>query len=391
MAINTKQVTEFLKLLVEYGDVFKVDPDGFIKNAKTSEYEMIKINDKDLPMVVFSENMKAGKHTFFNPFVEVLGHSAERTWFFWTRSFIVGVMIKEMMKKVVSISLDPSENINYDELDVLRPFCTKVDKKLIDEIDKIEPINILRIVYNKTHRTAQAQTDLFEEKFVSALKIRKGSLETIQGMIVSFLGTEEIHETFKHKATIISMPEMDSFLHVFVKVSLSIHQYVKLLLDRDLHIFEIEQHMEFLEEYRKACAWAVTGTIQHDREAAKEITKSQPPPWRAKEIPSIQPQYIPQMHPQMVGPDYMAGPARVATDPSLFARLASQISMNPYIDANQAIMHNQHQQPSVYGLQNNYGGVIQEQDMRSWNNSPTQMHTSSDAHGVDAIPALKNM
>jgi hypothetical protein len=361
--VNQNNITEFFKLLVEFGGCYYVDNEMFIKSTVDDTPVLVKINNNPMPMKVYHENMKVGKYTIFNPLVEVLGHSAERTWFIQSRSLIVGVMIKEMMKKVVNIVTDKDEDFDYDKLDAIQPFVKKIDKKLLSEIDKLEPVRILRIIYNKKKRIAQAQSDLWEEEYRNTLKIRKGSWSIIPEMLEAFIGTDEVHEIFNYKATIVGMQETDAFLHVLLQLAIAMDQYVKLLLDRDLRVPEFVNHMEHLEEYRKACAWAVAGTAQHDKEAAKPVNAT--PPWQKQSnIPDPHNRFIPQTQGQgFVTNEPMIQSEERKTphaDPAMFARMAKILEANPFADVNQVMANmNQQQMYGGYGQQNmiqSYGG-----------------------------------
>ncbi len=262
-------VTGFFKLLVEWGGVFTTDSENTIINTDDNLPVHVEINGNPLPLKLFSNNMQVGKHTYFNPLVETLGHSKERAWFFTTRSMILGVMIKKLMVRAIELAITTDDDIDYDKLELIQPFMAKADAKLITEIQSIKPNKILRMVYSKPLRTAQLQTELYDKKFQDAFKFRKKSWDVILGMLESFMGTDDVHETYQYKGTFIGMQESHAMLNLLLMTTQSIHEYVSLLLERDLHYNELVVHMDKLEAYRKSCAWAATGTIQHDKMAAK--------------------------------------------------------------------------------------------------------------------------
>jgi hypothetical protein len=409
-----KDVTEFFKLLIEIGDCFYVDKEMTIRTKSDDHPVLIKINDKPLPMIVFNDNMMVGKHTFFNPLVEVMGHSAERNWFEASRSLIFGVMVKNMMKKIITMALDEEAEVDYDKLDMIRPFIKKIDKKLIKEIDKIQPVRMLRIVPFDNKRTAQAQTDIFDKKYQETLSsVRKGSWVIITSMFESFLGTDEPHKLYHHKGTIIGIQKMDAFLNVMLKLTQALDIYAEVILEKDLHTAEFVQHMKHIEEYREKCKYAVTATIQSDKEAVKpEPVKA---PWQTdpttqyaqptpqfnaptagvqQAIPypggpqQVMPQYgapAQPMYGQQQPPQQMAGQPVVGSvpnaDPMMFARMAKILESNPYMDANQLANNNA---PMMMNGQHNPGFTMGAQQQMPM---PSMIHEDTSS---SAIPAPRD-
>lgn len=262
-------VSEFFKLLVEWGDVYTVDSEDNIVTTSDNQPVMVDINGNILPLKVFSDKMTVGKHTFFNPLVKTLGHSSELSWFFTTRSMILGNMIKAMMIRVIELAIDTEEEVDYDKLELIQPFMDKSDKKLISEIEQLQPNKILRIYYNEKSRVAQLQSDLNDTKFQESFRFRKKSWGIITGMLECFMGTEDVHRDYKYKGTIVGLQEADARFNIMLMATQAIHQYAMLLLDIDLKFNELGGHLENVEQYRKQCSWAVSGTIQHDKDTSK--------------------------------------------------------------------------------------------------------------------------
>jgi hypothetical protein len=386
MSTDNRAITEFLRLLVEWGGVYKVRDDMMIVTAEDDMPVLVTIGNNQLPLMLFSDNMKAGKHTFFNPLVETLGHSSERTWFMQSRMLILGVMIKRMMQLIVSKCLSDDEDLPYDLIEAVSPYRKRVDAKLEEEIGKIEPLHMLRIIYNKPKRTAQAQTDIFDEEYIESLKIRKKSVEVIQDMLVTFLGTEEVHETYVHKATIVSMPETDAFLHVLLMLSQTIGNYAKVLLNRDLRVVEFEQHMEHLEEYRKMCAWAVTSTVQHDRAAVK--TAQTPVTWKPSSQSQIVSGVLPTTSQTM---PWMQGRTSVLpkTDPSTLVRMANYLAQNPFADANMMVQSVLTPQQPLFTMPQSGGGVVLAGETNMMGGSVLPSPNSD--NGIKPLPPPRRM
>ena len=131
MESKMSQITEFFKLLIEWGGVYRVNDDMAIVTATDDQPVLIDINGTTLPLLVFSENNMVGKHTFFNPLVETLGHSKERAWFVQSRSLIAGNIIQRMMIRIVELTLQKEDDeMDYDLLDIVQPFIDKTDNNI---------------------------------------------------------------------------------------------------------------------------------------------------------------------------------------------------------------------------------------------------------------------
>jgi hypothetical protein len=268
-------VFEFFKLLIEFGGVHYVNDDKFVCNVIDDKPVLININNKGTPLMVFHNNMVAGEYTIFNPLVEPLGPSSERAWFFQRNSLIIGNMVKALIRKAAELA--QSSEKCYDKLDLIQPYFSAMDKKFLAEVDKLKPSDIMRIFYHKKRKVAQLQTELFEDDHFKGVSktFRKRSRDAIRGLIGEFMGTDEISKVYKYKATHIGMQEADASIHVLVKAGEALHQYVSLLLDKDLHVPELMLHLESLEKYHKQCIWFANANTRKEDEAIP----SNPAPW----------------------------------------------------------------------------------------------------------------
>lgn len=279
---------DFIKLLVEFGGVYQVNEEGYIFDNE-DEPVLINVSNKGMPLRIYQSNMKAGEYAILNPLVEPLGVFNERVWFFKSRCAIIGGLVKSMMKKLAEAAINNEGEIDYDKLDMVQPHLKSFDRKFLTEIDKIKPVRLIRMHYNKKTRTATMQTDIYDEEFRNKFKgFRKRSWTAIEGLLEMFFGTDKIEETFTYKATNIGFPEADACIHLMAMVAEAIYQYVETILgDRKMRVADFMQHLPHIKEYHDVSAWFSSGNTQKSDD--KEETINTRAPWQTKEISGIVP------------------------------------------------------------------------------------------------------
>ena len=90
------QIYDFLKLVVTTGDTHYIEPDHTIwrKSDNTPVgVNLYKGKEGRRQVALYKENMTMGNFVLLNPFVESVGFSAERNWFYMWMQVLPGCLI----------------------------------------------------------------------------------------------------------------------------------------------------------------------------------------------------------------------------------------------------------------------------------------------------------
>ena len=268
--LNDDDITAFLKLVLEYNNVFYVGDDLYLYKVRNDEPVGLTINNTSLPIRLFSSKIKPEEHIVLNPLKESLGASQERTFFYQFVDALPGSfafrMIFEILNEYFSSDApndksksksDKSEDPNYTKLDLVAKFMDKADSKTINELKLLTPTDILYIFYQKKTKTAQLQSNLWDDEFRNQFgnKIRQKTWSFLTNIISAFIESTNLNDEYKYKSTKVSILEADATFNVFLKTMKSMEPYIKAILNMDLHMSELEEHINNLEAYAKLCSW----------------------------------------------------------------------------------------------------------------------------------------
>ena len=304
-SFSQNDVYEFLKLLVEIGGVHYVDANQTIFRTDDRTPVGVRIgNGKDnrKQIALYKEGCRPPENAvYLNPFDELLGEHPDRDWFLNVLSIIPGCLALHSMKAMTEMITNKSKDVDIKSAEVLAPFVDKVDKKFLDELQKIRPLDVGMIFYDKQKHIAQLLCDFWEEEFEDKMKskIRKSSLKTMREMAAAIYKTETPHEM-----TYTSMgnpyPRFDAVVHVLSTCLTRMSDVVEKVTDLKLRADELEAHIVNLEAYHKALQWLATSTTSKPTAASKPAGDA---PW------SVTP----------VGPSSIAGASPVGAAPSVSA------------------------------------------------------------------------
>lgn len=267
MKITMDHVTEFYKILVEWGSAFKVDDDYKILFASDDKPVTVESGGDTRDIMVLHGNMKRGNTTFFNPLVETMGHSAEKKWFMASRNDIIGYIVQGCLVKMIELSVAEPEGDkpSYEALEIAQAHIGKADVKMLDELDKLPLKKLVRVMYSKARRTAQLQTDIFNDDYMASLKWRKKTIKMVRAMFSELLASETPHKDFKYVAKELNMPRIECIVNIMAMFGNAIGESAKVLLDVDLYPVELDAHVGNIKEYRTKCGWAVASSVMSDK------------------------------------------------------------------------------------------------------------------------------
>ena len=255
-AITKDTLLDFETKLIELGELYKVNEDHTITSRATDQLVTVMDGKTSKTVVFFYEGMLMNKDLYiFNPFKESIGINPARDWFYGELNAIVGMMLKALMVRVVKDAVNKDDG-NYKQFPLMSRIMDKVDEAMIDEIEKIRTLDLILIFYNKTKKTAEAQCAVLTDEYRQQhTKFRKKTWEVLEILIEAFLGTLEVSETYNYTATLLNIPETDAKLHVIIGLVRTLHPWCRDITGLDLHIAELDEHLEALEGYAKLYAW----------------------------------------------------------------------------------------------------------------------------------------
>ena len=259
--ITKDTLLQFEKLLIEIGGVFKVQDDYTILNIGTNQPVAVVDGKKSKIVAFFYEGMRSSDNlTILNPFKECVGINRAREWFYNSLSSLTSLMLKQLMEKMIRDAVEKKDD-NYSQFPLMSRIIDKADATMIDELDKVRTLDLLTVYYNKKNKSAEAQCAIQTEEYQKDHpKYRKKTWEVFDILINTFLGTDDMTETYSYTAKILAAPETDAKLHVIVGVLKALDPWCRDLLGINLHGDELEEHLDALEGYVKLYAF-VTQTV----------------------------------------------------------------------------------------------------------------------------------
>ena len=278
-AFSQNDVYEFLKLLVETGGVHYVDANYTIYRTEDRTPVGVRIgNGKDnrKQIALFKEGCRPPENAvYLNPFDELLGDHPDRDWFLNMLAIIPGCLALYSMKSMSEMITNKTKDVDIKSAEVLAPFVDKVDKKFVDELQKLRPVDVGLIFYDKQKHIAQLLCDFWEEEFENKMKskVRKSSLKTMREMLAAIYKTETPHE-MTHTSTLVPYPKFDAVVHVLSMCLTRMTDVVEKVTDIKLRANELEAHLEHLEAYHKALQWLATSTTS--KPANEQVTGDAP-------------------------------------------------------------------------------------------------------------------
>lgn len=286
-SINNDTVYEFLKLLVELGEIYYIDKDQVIFSSATEAPVGVKVGkDNAKPVALFKSGASVNNNVvFLNPLVENLAKNPEREWFFNHLCMLPGSILKYTLTSIVEAATSKKKDVDYAAMDVITKFMDKIDSKMIAEIDRIKSIEWGYIFYDNKDHVAQLQSDIFNEELEKKLKgkVRKSSWEVFRGFMQMIFGTDDIEGNFTYTATMVGLPKADAIFHVLISAISKMSSTVKKATGIDLHPTLLKNHLQNLEPYHKLWSWFTTGTAQKSADKAESTSSV---PWKKSGVPS---------------------------------------------------------------------------------------------------------
>ena len=283
-ALTAENCYEFIKELAELGGVHYVDPDLIIHSAIDDTPVSVNtgIPKRRKPVAIFKVGMKAGDYVVLNPFTDVAVSSPERAWFTNKMCAISGSIVSHLISQMIKVGLEKSKDAGYKANKFVSRWVEKMDKKLLDEANRIDPIEWAKIAYDRTARTAQLQSDIGLEKTKEkyANKIRKASWPIFVDMVKALLDLPQNKkpESLMYETKIASIPKIDAILHLLIDVLERLDNPIKIFTEIKIDVKSLRKHIDNLQAYVEATSWFASGTGTADAETA--VVPATVAPWQ---------------------------------------------------------------------------------------------------------------
>lgn len=275
--MTQEDITSFYKLLLQFSNFTLDDTKGVILTHDGKEcLAMDPRTNTEKPIRITRPGMVDDPaYTDLNPLLVLEGVQPALAWFWQTRLAGLSAIVKEIILSCLTTGVEAKDE-DYDRLSLITGISSKFDKQMITDVGKINSADIFRIFYDKSRKTAEAQTELFTEGIQKKHKFRKKTWEVVQELFLRIFGITKADdlEKYRYKATILSIPDIDAKMHVVLMVMKQIGGYVEKFMTLNIPIDELEKHVANLETYAKVSAW-MTATV------AKKMSASATPGWGA--------------------------------------------------------------------------------------------------------------
>ena len=263
MAVNKithEDVTNFIKLLVEIGDVFVIDKDEYFVRNKTNE-KLIKLKEgeKEFPIKIYHNNRIPGDYFILNLFKEGSIPNEAQRWYFNVVDEIVSMYMRLIFNGLINIF----ENNETDKIIALNKIIEfdeklKPEKSMKEEIKKLDFSDILTIFYDKNTKSGEIQSNLNEEETKKKYKgTRKKTWDFIDGVFNSIFNgyPNEIHKKFEYQSTTIGAPHCEAIITLMFRYFYTIQNICNVLEINVPNMDEYEEHLRYIEKYQKMVLW----------------------------------------------------------------------------------------------------------------------------------------
>ena len=280
------QVFDFLKLLIETGGLFYVDSENCIRQSDNDEPQGVELKKGDRRKIaLYSEDATVTSDVvYLNPFGELIGRYPEKEWFFNSISTWPGCLALYAMTKIAQLAVDEKSDVDLKAAKAFAKFMDRIDKKFIDELQKIRPLDVGMIFYDKEKHIAQVLCDIFEDEWAEKMKgkLRKSSIALVREMLAAIFQTDDPAEIM-YTATVISCPKFDAVVHTLVDALTRMAPIVEPATGLDLHVSELTPHLDHIEAYHKALQW-MSSSAASPMKAKKEPSSpnSVDVPWKTE-------------------------------------------------------------------------------------------------------------
>lgn len=299
--VSSADVKAFLKEIVEFGDAFYVDEQSYVIAKVKNEKIPFKGPDGTPRFLSIYDPMQQNTDVLvFNPFVEGLDETADKQWFYMTRSMSLSGIIYRVMESIIKHVISAKDKKDAKDLDTsMAKLISKyvsmdgIDTKLLIELDSLVKNmgKFFNIFFNrKDNSSCRPNIGIFEESFRNSFggKVRKRSWVVFEKILSDILGSTNPKEDFKHHAQVAGCPHLDSFMRTFVHVISKMQKYWH-LQNKPVNLKSLEKHVENLGLYYNIARHYAGPAARTNTTAGTTATPAAAatPPWQTPQSPAF--------------------------------------------------------------------------------------------------------
>lgn len=260
--VTPEDAEEFIEFLVTFGGTVKVDPKtGEIRNHEDLPIEIDTSSGK-CPMLVYRELSRTKNHLVLNPFSDMSTDAVQLNWFYNRKAMELAVLLQMIIESAIqfksdkqSKTEDPNQFVKLEISSIL-----KGDSKLLKEFQKIEPDDLLDIVYSKKKKTAQLQSNIFDPDYIKTLDMKATIISQFQKAFLYIFKVdsyEEFLSEYKFTSGMLTIPDAEAKLRVLHMGHKKLEKYYKAFFPDadtvDLKMFD--KHLPNLHKYYGITSW----------------------------------------------------------------------------------------------------------------------------------------
>ena len=345
--VTAENAYQFVKALGELGDIYYVDNELIVRQIATDEPAGVNVGTPPVrrPIAVFKAGMKVGEYVALNPFTDVIGESKERSWFTAHMSLLPGHFIRAAIRNMISIGLSKNKGAGYKANKFISKWIEKMDDKLLEEVERIPNKMWAVIFYDRSHKTAQLQSNIGFEEYREDLKnkVRKGSWPIFNDMVRTFLQTgNRKPESITYESVLLSMPKMDAIMHLLIDVLERMDVPLKEFTEFKYDLKMLKENLKHIEAFRETLRWFASATVSEDKSSIDDATI----PWGNQ--PTAKPSFVKSNEESSID---NAVPAGITLNPSFVGGPMTPVTPN-YVGMVTGMIPN-----PTYGMGGGYGVV----------------------------------
>ena len=272
--VNNQKITDMLQKMLQLGGTFIVDINKQV-HYSTSPDEPICIGEGKVKkcLYIYDTNIQDPAACILNPLSETSVISPDQIVLYHSLSSITSQWLSRIMTNIIDqcVILKEDKNATVDPTVVsyLTPFISKVDDKLIAEMERLRGAghkSFANIYYNRTKKTStllmglEDETNDYQKQFTSS-QIRKkswGIFNDIVRFILKVPDGVKIKEHYSCSTEKIECPRFSTFTDVWIRIWECIDPYLDWI---DNHhsdpetIESLKEHFKNIPVYRECVTW----------------------------------------------------------------------------------------------------------------------------------------
>lgn len=256
--IDDKDVTGYIKYLVEFSNAFVIDDELTI----TLNSKPFLIKEKEIK--IFSVDLKSGEYHMLNPFKETAKLGPEQKWFYDLMMSNIENYTVFIMRSIMEDIVNNGDDVETDKMELTSKYVKDVNKTTLAQFNKIVNTkgNVIASYFDNSSKTTQFQTKLFDEEFHKEFgkTVSNKTWQVVQKLFCDVVGVDDFHKEYQAKASVIGLSRFDSFIKVYTKLIKAMQYAIKIWINTDVDVKLFEEIVENVKIAQKLSAYLVIPT-----------------------------------------------------------------------------------------------------------------------------------